>query len=229
MPTAGKTGETRRTLTNLAYSRLREDILSGRLEPGLKLRVEHLKTSYGAGASPIREALSRLTGDGLAVAEGRRGFRVAQVSLAELKDITELRVLMETRALTVSMALGDDDWEAQVLAAYHRLSKLDENLANDQPGEEWEERHRLFHAALVAACPSRWLKNFREILFDQSERYRRLALADSPGERPVAEEHRAIMQATLERDTGRACELLSHHIQATADAVAGSDWVLAEP
>ncbi len=213
------------TLTDLAYARLREDILSGRLEPGFKLRVEHLKAHYGTGASPIREALSRLTGDGLARAEGRRGFRVSEVSREELMDITELRVLMETRALSLAIDAGDDDWEAEVLASFHRLSKLDESLKQQQPGEEWEARHRDFHGALVAACPSRWLKYFREILFDQSERYRRLALANAPGERPVAEEHRAIMEATLGRDTARACELLTAHVRATAEAVARSELV----
>ncbi len=225
MPTADKPTRSKTTLTDIAYTRLREDILSGRLEPGLKLRVEHLKTHYGAGASPIREALSRLTGDGLTIAEGRRGFRVAEVSNAELMDITELRVLMETRALRMAIEAGDDEWEALVLASFHRLSKLDERLAMEQPGEEWEERHRDFHNSLVSACQSRWLKNFRDILFDQSERYRRLALANGPGKRDVAGEHKQIMEATLDRDSDRACDLLAAHVQETADAVANSDWV----
>jgi GntR family transcriptional regulator, carbon starvation induced regulator len=223
MSTEKKSAST--TLTDLAYARLREDILSGQLMPGMKLRVEHLKAAYGTGASPIREALSRLTGDGLTHAEGRRGFRVSEVSRDELMDITDLRILMETRSLALAIEAGDDDWEAGILASFHRLSKLDEDLNLRQPGKEWEERHRDFHSALVCACPSRWLKYFREILFDQSERYRRLALSNAPGQRPVAEEHRAIMEASLERDVTRACELLTAHMRATAEAVARSDLV----
>ena len=223
MSTEKKSAST--TLTDIAYARLREDILSGQLIPGMKLRVEHLKAHYGTGASPIREALSRLTGDGLAQAEGRRGFRVSEVSRDELMDITDLRILMETRSLALAIEAGDDDWEAGILASFHRLSKLDESLNLRQPGREWEERHRDFHSALVCACPSRWLKYFREILFDQSERYRRLALSNPPGKRPVAEEHRAIMEASLDRDVTRACELLTAHMRATAEAVARSDLV----
>jgi DNA-binding GntR family transcriptional regulator len=213
------------TLTDLVYSQLRGDILSGELSPGLKLRVEHLKARYNMGASPIREALSRLTGDSLVSAEGRRGFRVADVSLAELWDITELRVLLETRALRLSIEAGDDHWEAEVLASFHRLSKLDDKLSEQQPGEEWESRHRDFHANLVAASASPWLLDFRGIMFEQSERYRRLALAQSSAERDVAGEHRSIMEAALDRDAENACALLADHVRRTAEIVAKSTLV----
>lgn len=64
------------TLTDRAYGSLREDILNGVLAPGVRLRLDPLKARYGMGASPLREALSRLAGDGFVIAEGRRGFSV---------------------------------------------------------------------------------------------------------------------------------------------------------
>lgn len=225
MASVVETKQQTKTLTDLVYSQVRGEILNGELAPGLKLRVEHLKARYNMGASPIREALSRLTGDSLVSAEGRRGFRVADVSLAELWDITELRVLLETRALRLSIEAGDDNWEADVLASFHRLSKLDDKLLKQQPGEEWESRHRDFHCHLVAASASPWLMDFRGILFEQSERYRRLALSQSSTERAVADEHRAIMEAALDRDTDVACGLLADHVRKTAETVARSPLV----
>lgn len=213
------------TLTDHAYTGLRGDILKGKLKPGVKLRVEHLRSLYGVGASPIREALSRLTGDGLVQAEGRRGFRVSGISRSELMDITEMRVLLECHALRLSIEAGNDAWEAGIMAAFYRLSKLDSKLLLPSPGEEWEARHKEFHTALVAACDSPWLQSHRERLFDQSERYRRIALALKDSERPVPKEHKAIMTATLARDSETACALMADHFRKTAEAVSCSSLI----
>lgn len=210
------------TLTDQAYTALRMDILTGELKPGFKLRVEHLKGLYGTGASPIREALSRLTGDGLVHAEGRRGFRVGRVSRSELFDITKMRILLECHALRESIDKGDDAWEAGIMATFYRLSKLDNRLLLASPGGEWEVRHKEFHTALVSACDSSWLQSHRQSLFDQSERYRRIALSMKDSDRPVPEEHKAIMTATLARDSETACALMSEHFRMTAEAVSRS-------
>ena len=126
------------------------------------------------------------------------------------------------RALRESIDKGDDAWEAAIMAAFYRLSKLDSRLLLASPGEEWEVRHEEFHAALVAACDSRWLQFHRQKLFDQSERYRRIALSMKNRDRPVPEEHKAIMTATLSRDSDTACALMSEHFRKTADAVSHS-------
>lgn len=210
------------TLTDQAYWRLRDDILGGRLEPGSKLRVERLKSMYGFGASPIREALARLSGDGLVLIEERRGFFVTGVSPEELWDVTTMRLDLETKALRGAIERGDDTWEANIVAAGHRLSKLDEELRSGVPSENWEKRHAAFHQALVSACGSKWLLHFRAVLFDQSERYRRLSLVQTHIERDVPEEHVELARATLSRDADRACQLLATHIRRTAEIVAES-------
>ena len=81
-----------RTLIEQAYARLRDDIVTGQLGPGERLRVEHLKTDYGVSAGTLREAITRLASDALVVTEGQRGFRVAPIALEDLEDITNLRV-----------------------------------------------------------------------------------------------------------------------------------------
>ena len=83
-----------KTLTDRAYQLLRNDIIHGVLAPGSKLRIEQLKQSYQVGATPLREALYRLTADGFVAVQGQRGFRVADMSLEELEDITNLRVAL---------------------------------------------------------------------------------------------------------------------------------------
>lgn len=211
-----------RTLIEAAYQRLRHDLVAGIHEPGEKLRVEHLKDRYQVGAGTLREALSRLAADTLVIAQGQRGFSVAPLSLADFEDITRTRVLLECEALRLSITHGDDAWEGQVMAAFHRLSRAEEKLGKRPSLDavaEWEERNRAFHKTLLAACPSAWVLHFLGILYQQSERYRRYVLVHPPIPRDVHDEHEAIMKATVARDSKRAVQLLSRHIELTLDAI----------
>jgi DNA-binding GntR family transcriptional regulator len=210
-----------KTLVEGAYRRLRRDIVEGRLAPNEKLRVEHLKDDYNVGAGTLREALALLVADALVVAQGQRGFRVAPISLADLSDITNTRVLLETEALRQSIEFGDDAWEGEVLAAFHRLSRAEEKL-NAEEGisfDEWEDRNRIFHETLIAACPSRWIHHFLSILYRQSERYRRLSIFSRTTPRDVHAEHAAIVDATVARKSALASELLAEHIRLTLQSI----------
>lgn len=208
-----------RTLVETAYRALRRDIIEGRLSPGEKLRVEHLKLHYGVGAGTLREALSLLIADALVVSQGQRGFRVAPVSLDDFEDITRTRVMLECEALRQSIAMGDDAWEGDLLAAFHRLSKAEEKRIQSDDREEWEERNRIFHEVLIAACPSLWIKRFLAILYHQAERYRRLSLYLQPIPRNIHAEHEALLKAALARDAEGASAVMAEHIQLTFRSV----------
>ena len=210
-----------KTLVEYAYRRLRTEILSGHLRPGSRLRAEQLKAEYQVGSSTVREALSLLIADALVTAEGQRGFRVAPISMEDLADVTEMRKMMETRALRDSIAHGDDNWEAELVAAFHRLTKVEERLdeGRAQLVDDWEGRNRAFHEALIAGCRSKWLRHFRNILYQQSERYRRFALVSGNIPRDIHDEHQAILDATLARDADRACRLTEEHIDRTMAAI----------
>ena len=210
-----------KTLVEGAYHRLRRDIIEGVHPPGEKLRVEHLKDQYEVGAGTLREALLLLVTDALVVGQGQRGFRVAPISLEDFEDITRTRVLLETEALRQSITLGDDAWEGDLVAAFHRLTRAEQKLADHEVAtlEEWEQRNRAFHEALIAACPSRWIRHFQNILYQQSERYRRIALFRPTIPRDIHAEHEAIFNATLERDVAKASRILSEHILRTLEAV----------
>jgi DNA-binding GntR family transcriptional regulator len=209
-----------KTLVESAYRNLRRDIIEGRLPPGEKLRIEHIKDNYGVGAGTLREALSLLISDALVISQEQRGFRVAPVSVADFEDITETRVMLECEALRQSMALGDDAWEGELLAAFHRLSKAEEKLGDGgEAREEWEERNRIFHEVLIAACPSRWIKHFLSILYHQAERYRRMSLNQRTLPRDVHAEHEALFKAVLARDAEQATAILAQHIRYTFQSI----------
>lgn len=216
-----------KTLVDTAFERLREDILSGRLAPGAKLRVENLRAQYGIGSSTLREALSRLVSDTLVTVEGQRGFSVAPVSLDDFRQLSAMRKLLETTALAESIAHGGDDWEASVVGAFHHLGKIEERIRHAKASAggpedltaEWERRNRVFHRALIAACDNRWLLLFRSILLDHAGRYLRLSLTERTIPRDGHAEHQAIMDAALAREVGLACRLTEEHIDRTVGII----------
>ena len=211
-----------KTRIEVVFHQLREDILDGVYSSNDKLRVDQLRQQFGVSASTIREALSRLMAESLVTTEGQRGFRVAEVSIEDFRDIADLRKKLEILAVAQSIEKGDDDWETGVVATYHRLSKIEERLGTDEPDvvQEWSLRNQAFHDALVAACGNRWLLRFRRILHGQSNRYIRLALEGKAIPRDVHAEHEAIYEAVLARDVDEASELLDQHIERTVTAVA---------
>lgn len=214
-----------RTLAGQVYERLREDIVNGKLPPNMKLKLEQLMSDYKVGMSPLREALSRLVGDMLVRTQGQRGFWVAPLSLKDLEDITIVRGLLETQALTQSMQNGGQEWLDRIEQAYTRLAEAEKLLpdeTDDLPADqaaEWEQCNREFHSALVSACGSEWLLRLRAIMYQQLERYRRISLYNSRGHRDLAEEHHAIYQAVSQRKILRASDLLEMHLDETAKEV----------
>ena len=215
-----------RTLANQAQDLLRRDILSGTLAPGERLRTKDLQARYGLGLSPLRESLQRLSAEGMVVNDAQRGFAVAPVSVAELRDLTVARTALESTMLPMAMQLGGADWEGDIVAAFHRLSRtpLPNDPAAMADASLWELRHRSFHHALVAGCGSPWLLRLHGQLVDQSERYRKIRilhhLESQAQVRDVNAEHQAVMDAVLRRDATQAVALMTQHLVATSDATA---------
>ncbi|TDE36184.1 GntR family transcriptional regulator [Antarcticimicrobium sediminis] len=207
------------TLSDDAHDLIRRDIVNGTLAPEEPLRMDALKTRYGMGFSPLREALNRLQAEHMVIAVPQRGFAVAPVSPALMWDVIRTRIHIETRALEISIMQGDDDWEAAVVSSLHGMLLQARRLAEQEcPTEDdfrcMEDRHRRFHRALIDACGSNWLLDFAAKLYFNSERYRFAALAGSirgTVGRNVQDEHRRLADAATARDTARATELLTHH------------------
>jgi DNA-binding GntR family transcriptional regulator len=203
---------------------IRSEILEGQIAPGSRLHLGKLAERHDASPSAIREALSRLVSDGWVKAIDQRGFRVCEVSADDLIDITRTRIDLESLALRRSIDQGDVAWEARVLAAYHELSRatpLQVGALKDSM-LSWQVLHRRFHSALVSASGSDWMMRFREVLTDQSERYRKLSVDRPAGPRDVDQEHREIAHAALDRDADACVKLLSAHFNHTAEIVLAS-------
>ncbi len=205
------------TVGDLAYSRIRADILFGRLAPGERLPLDAVGQRYHASVSTMRELLSRLASEGLVVAEGQRGFSVAPVSPAEFREVGALRLLLETHAMTESFAAGDLDWEGQVVAAHHKLSVMEARMIEQADADPtvWKQCDRAFHHALIAACGSNMLMATHSAVYDKYLRYQMIAVIFR-GE-AAAQEHGKLLDCALHRDAAQAGEILRRHIESCVD------------
>ncbi len=208
-------GDKPKSLIERAYRELGNDIVHGTFSPGSKIKLEPLSARYGVSTGTIREALSLLVSDGLVVANAQRGFCVAPMSLEDFQDLVNTRLLLEVSAFQTSIVSGGDDWEGRVVHAFHKLSLAEQRL--DEAAEDtfdlWEHRNREFHEALVSACDSMWTLRFREVLYRQSERYRRLTYTSRQNPGQLAHnEHKKLFDLALARKAEEAVASLIDHI-----------------
>ncbi len=223
---AGRTEDDARTMGEGVYLKLRSDLIGGRIAPGSRLPFRQLSAQYQVGIGPLREALVRLSSEQLVEFEGQRGFVVAPLSLADLKDLCGLRIDLTCRALRLSIERGDETWEDNILVALHRLQRSQLTSAADAKSiDEWERRHDRFHSSLVAACGSKWLLHFCTVLSDQFQRYRRVIVTTMSESNTlfddIRQQHSALAAATLDRRPDDAVALLEKHFQGSLDRVLG--------
>lgn len=211
-----------RTIASSVYSRLRDDIIRCVLMPSEKIRIDALCRRYEVGSTtPVREALNRLSSEGLVRQLDQRGFQVAPVSRAALLDLTRTRIRLNEIALRDSMARGGVQWEEDVVIAALRLSRLPERVAAGPSGvnPEWAQQHRHFHCTLIGNSGSPLIEGFCASLFDQATRYRNLTASDALPVRDSQREHQAIVDAVVKRDVELAVSLLRVHFTLTTDLV----------
>jgi len=193
------------------YRRIRGDIIFCRLRPNQKLRLEALKADYGLSVSTLREVLSRLASEGFVVAEGHRGFEVAPVSAANLKELAELRTLLECHAMARSFARADMEWEGRVVSAHHKLAAVEQRMNGGKSVDElWKRYDGEFHQALISNCGSKELIEAHQLVFDKYFRYPILS-ADRRGIEPIRQ-HRRLLDCALKRDAKEAANILAAHV-----------------
>ena len=212
------------TQASSVYDRLQEDILSGQLKPGRKLRLKELIDEYDTGNSPLREALNRLSSNGMVVREENRGFRVSPASTRELLELYRTRCWLEEVALRQSIINGDTAWEERIVLAFHWLTQAAKSNgeADRMTSPEWEAHHESFHNALISACNSSILMDFCSQLQKRTVRYRNLAEVVEYREGHELDEHRKLQDAALGRDADLAVSLLDQHYKVTVDIVLAS-------
>ncbi len=200
------------TVGSAAYEQIKKDIIYGVLTPDTKLKLGAMKTTYSASVSTIRETLSRLASEGFVVAEEQRGFFVAPVSREDLIEIADLRILLECTALKTSVELGDNEWEANLVAAYHKLHLAEQQILNGDLAitETWKRCDSEFHQAMISACNSDNLLSLHSVIFDKYLRYQMSVLTNRGAN--AVKEHKRMCDAALKRDTEKAQTILTQHI-----------------
>jgi DNA-binding GntR family transcriptional regulator len=205
------------TLAEQAAQRLEADILGGVLAPDSRLGIAETSARYGVGATPLREALSRLAARGLVNAIGKRGFRVQSISREDLADIVRVRSVLEREAIRLSITAGDGAWEGTIVGALHQLKRyIDENPKGFHEGEPaFDVLHKRFHASLLAACGSPRLIAACARLYDEAYRYRRLMMATFTDPGKFVKSHEVLAEAAIGREMERAEALAAAHIAST--------------
>ncbi|WP_284976159.1 GntR family transcriptional regulator [Arthrobacter sp. efr-133-TYG-104] len=176
-----------------AYMALREDIVEWRLRPGAILAEVEQSERLGVSRTPVREALSRLTAEGLTTAAGGRGVVVSDISLENIDELFELRETLEVRAAALAAERG----EAAVFAEL-RAQLLDAPglLSEDDPARhEYYALVGRLDEAIDAAISNSYLANAMRSLRVHLVRVRRLAADDAARLHAAAAEHAAIAEA----------------------------------
>lgn len=217
-----------KNLSEQVYGLIKRDILQGILLPEEKMQIETMSERYKIGSVPIREALNRLTAEGLVSRIKQRGFFVAPLILGDLEELVRTRIWAEQRALAESIGNGDENWEEELVLSFHRLARIGRSL---EPGSElevteaWDARHKEFHTVLLSRCKSVWITDFCSLMMDQAVRYRNVSmnLSSSIARREgAAEEHAAILESILSKKVDMSCKLLEEHYLGTLKSLQDS-------
>jgi DNA-binding GntR family transcriptional regulator len=202
-------------LSDRAYERIRHDIISCALAPGAEISETQLCAHYKLGKAPVRMALNRLAHDGLVRAIPRRGYRVAPVTLKNVHDVFELRLMLEPAA--ARMAAGKMDAE--------RLRKLDEACRADyEPGDlrstsRFLEANKAFHVEIARAAGNMRLADAVEKLLDEMTRLLHLGLGLRNHSQEMTREHRALVKALVRGDGATAERVCRERIEAARSMV----------
>lgn len=215
------------TAISQVYEQVRQDIINGLLAPGQKLKIEVVAERYAIGVNAVREALNRLSTEGLVEHREQRGFVVHAISAEEFRELVKTRCWLDGKALEESIARRDDAWASHIQQACDTLSATPRALESGErfiSNPQWQHNHRAFHLALLANCGSRWLLRYCEDLTNQAERYRALADATGYRQRNTPDEHRIIMEHAIAGRTPQALEVLQSHYQRTLALVERELW-----
>lgn len=187
---------------------LRNMILSGAVRVGVQLKQEALAKHFGVSRFPVREALRRLQAEGLVTHTPNAGSVVASQTLADLVEICDIRIGLETRALALAIPnMRPSDFKATraVLARYD---------ASDLP-REWTELNLEFHLSLYRPCGRARLVKMIEDIVRSADLQLRAKESSLMGRKAPQTDHREILSACVDKDVKKATRLLQQHLERT--------------
>lgn len=199
----------RRNLREEITETLRAAVISGELRPGVVYSAPSLATQFGVSATPVREAMLDLAGEGLVDSVRNKGFRVTELSGKDLDDLSELRALIEVptvRRITEAGVAPD------VLATLRPLAATIESAAADGDLITHVAADMEFHLRLLALAGNEHLVETVRSLRARSRIYGLRRLADRGQLVPSAHEHAELLDLIAAGDADGAERLMDHHI-----------------
>jgi DNA-binding GntR family transcriptional regulator len=200
-----------RTRTEWATDRLRRAIITGELAAGERVLVEQLAAEWRLSATPVREALRTLAGEGLVVLDAQRGARVAELSEQEMLEVYELRLMVEPYAFKLSIERSEPAWRERVARGWEQLRQAHARHATSPI--DLEPAHTDFHVALVSGCGSDVLVRLTSLFATQALRFRTLLAPRRPGgNRQSSAEHRRLAELALAGSAEEGTSFLAMHL-----------------
>ena len=205
------------SVTENIFKKIKYDIVFGNLEPDQKLKLNLLQTEYNVSISILREVLNRLCGDGFIIYKVQKGFFVTPISKKDLYEIADLRIILETHALEISIKNKDYEWEAELLGAYHKLNRAENELEKNNLNAKslWTKYDAEFHQMLIKKCNSLNLIRIHEVIFDKYLRYQLLILKYRG--KDSIKEHKDLLDYSLISNIQKAQNTLRDHIKKGVD------------
>jgi DNA-binding GntR family transcriptional regulator len=195
----------------LVYQRTRRAILTGDYPPGSPLRLQDLAVRNGVSMIPVREALRLLEAEGFVESIPNRGARVASLSMEDMLDVYRTRIVLEVEALRQAVPRTTP----AVLAKARRLNNKIIRQFVTRGHAEYDD-HRAFHFALYEPSGSKWLLRLIGIVWDHTERYRRIGAARVKAGEARAE-HELILNRIEAKDVAGAVAALTVHLDGSVE------------
>ena len=202
----------RQTAHEFVRGVLRRAILNGELQGGTRLVQAEIAATLDVSTTPVREALRDLATEGLVQFDPHRGAIVAELSIDDVHDIYEIRMVLEPLAMRQAVPHLSE-------ALLDRLRELHRTMLDEPHAADWVDRNRVFHMAVYETTASPRLAAIIRNLQDASVMYIGASLKDKPSLREEANHDHADILAALEsRDADAAVAALIEHLRTAIDA-----------
>lgn len=207
------------SITEEVYQKLYEYILNGDVNPGENLNISNLKEKFQVSLAVVREALIRLTSQGIVVQKPNCGFVVVELDKEKIENVLEARKINEGSAIQLAIENGDVTWESNIIAKEYELQRTPVYLDNDEKSinPEWNNKHYQFHYAIIEGCKNDTLLYICNYLWNISRIYRKECLTQGYKKRNFENEHKKLMDAVIKRDKEKAVELFKEHMNKTKE------------
>ncbi|HLH25177.1 MAG TPA: GntR family transcriptional regulator [Chloroflexota bacterium] len=197
------------SLARRAYEALKQDILTCTLAPGAQIFEAELAARYGTSKTPVREALNLLRQEGLVQVLPRRGYLVAPVTLRDVQEVFQLRLLLETAAAELAAEHITEDGLCQLKA----LVGVRYTYRDRASYARFLRANREFHVAVAEASGNRRLAAFVAKLLEDMERILHLGLDLRDSAEEMAAEHQELVDALLKGDAELARRVVTEQLQ----------------